>query len=72
MIALLQTFDALGYLFGFWAFIFSRRFRRWTLQRWREGSRLDKAWIPFEVLLATLFGVGPVLLLAIWAPTLWS
>jgi hypothetical protein len=48
---------------GFWAFLFSPKYRTSTLRTWRGAGRPERGWILVEGVVATLVGVGlPVLI----------
>ena len=57
---LLDFAEFANYLFGFWLFLFSQRFRKYVLDIWRRRSWFWKLFIPIEVAVATSCGVLPV------------
>ncbi len=57
--------DALGYVFGFWLFVFNRRFRERTREHWRAMSpSWAKLVIPIEASISAVFGIGVPLIAA--------
>lgn len=56
--------EILAHLVGFWAFLFSPKYRARTLAQWRQGGRAERAWMTLDGAVATLVGLGLPLLLA--------
>ena len=65
-----DTGEAVGYLVGFWEFLFSRRYRTEVGHRWRGADRLDRALMALHGAVATLVGVG-LPLAAAWLIKEW-
>jgi len=55
--------EFLGYLFGFWLFLLSSKFRQHVLTDWRDRGRLGKLFIPIEVISSTCCGLAPFFVL---------
>ncbi len=56
--------EILTHLVGFWAFLLSPKYRAQTLSQWRQGGRVERAWMTLDGAVATLVGLGLPLLLA--------
>ncbi len=54
-----------GYIFGFWAFLFSPKYRANTLHTWRDAGWAMRSMMILEAVVATLVGLGLPLLI-IW------
>lgn len=49
---------------GFWAFLFSPKYRARTLHTWRHADRAQRGWMALDGMVATLIGFGLPLLIA--------
>lgn len=58
--------EVVGYLVGFWAFLFSPKYRAATLRGWGEAGWGKRSLMLLEGSIATLVGLGLPLLLAWW------
>jgi len=56
--------EVLTYLVGFWAFLFSPRYRARTRDAWRHAGRAQRGWMVLDGVVATLIGLGLPLLVA--------
>ncbi len=56
--------EILAYLVGFWAFLFSPKYRARTLHAWRQAGRGQRVWMMLDGVVATLAGLGLPLLIA--------
>jgi len=56
--------EILTYLVGFWAFLFSPKYRARTLHAWRHASPGQRGWMMLDGVVATLAGLGLPLLVA--------
>lgn len=56
--------EVLTYVVGFWAFLFSPKYRARTLHAWRHADRARRAWMVLDGAVATLIGLGLPLLVA--------
>jgi hypothetical protein len=56
--------EILGYVVGFWAFLFSPRYRARTLHSWRHADRAQRGWMMLDGVVAMLIGLGLPLLIA--------
>jgi hypothetical protein len=56
--------DVVRYLVGFWAFLFSPKYRTGALHRWHHASPGTRSLMVIEGLIATIVGVGIPLLVA--------
>jgi hypothetical protein len=52
-----DALEALGYLVGFWAFIFSPRYRATVLAQWRDGRWLERGFLLLDGIIATAAGL---------------
>ena len=59
-----DTGEVIRYLVGFWAFLFSPRYRTEVLRRWRDAGKGTRSLMVLEGLVATIAGVGLPLLIA--------
>ena len=55
----------LGYLFGFWAFLLSPKYRANTFHKWRRAGRGMRSMMILEGVIATLVGLGLPLMI-VW------
>jgi len=58
--------EVVGYLVGFWAFLFRPNYRAATLRSWREAGWGKRSLMLLEGGIATIVGLGLPLLLAWW------
>ena len=58
-----ELLEALGYLVGFWWFLFSQDFRAKVIREWRDRPLFLQLLIPLEVASATAVGLAPLLLI---------
>lgn len=65
LLELLETSEIFSYLFGFWLFLFSSRFRAHVRTIWRRRRGNARLLIPLEIVVATVCGLLP--LVALWA-----
>ena len=56
--------DVVRYLVGFWAFLFSPKYRTSALHRWRHAGAGTRSLMVIEGLIATIVGMGLPLLIA--------
>ena len=56
--------EVVRHLVGFWAFLFSPKYRTSVLDRWRHAGAGTRSLMVVEGLVATIVGVGLPLLLA--------
>ncbi len=61
-----DSFSVLGYLIGFWLFIFNRKFREAWLVEFKTENAFSKFFSSIEALSAIVFGLGAPALLAYW------
>ena len=60
-----MDFDLLVYVFGFWMFVFNKRFRALWIGEFKESGCLGKFYSLVEAVSAVFFGVAlPALLIA--------
>jgi hypothetical protein len=56
--------EVLRYVIGFWAFLFSPKYRSNTLRTWRHAGRGTRSMMVLEGGIATLVGLGLPLVIA--------
>jgi hypothetical protein len=56
--------EVFGYLVGFWAFLFSPKYRAATVRSWREAGWGKRSLMLLEGSIATIVGLGLPLLVA--------
>jgi hypothetical protein len=62
-----ELLDFIGHFHAFWAFIFSRKFRKTTISSWRKERWYGKLGMALDGFMASLVGLFPMwLLLAVW------
>ncbi len=66
LLQLLESSEIFSYLFGFWLFLFSGRFRDHVRTTWRRRRGALKLLIPLEIAVATCCGWLPLVLLWSW------
>jgi hypothetical protein len=64
MADLADAVEALWYLFGFWAFVLSPKYRGHRMQAWRSASIGMRLVLSLEATVATAVGLGVPALLA--------
>lgn len=52
-----ESIEALGYVIGFWRFVFSPRFRNEWLSSYRTGNHIDQFYLLFQATISFLVGV---------------
>lgn len=62
MLQLIEAFEFFSYLFGFWLFLFSGRFREHVRTAWRRRRGATRLLIPLEIAVATCCGLLPLYL----------
>ena len=63
LLELLEASEIFSYLFGFWLFLFSGRFRSHVRAIWRRRRGKMRLLIPLEIVVATCCGLLPLWLL---------
>jgi hypothetical protein len=59
----IEALELFSYLFGFWLFLFSSRFRAHVRLSWRKRRGHSRLLIPLEITVATICGLLPLVLL---------
>lgn len=62
MLQLIEAFELFSYLFGFWLFLFSGRFRTHVRRAWRRRRGATRLLIPLEIVVAMGCGLLPLYL----------
>jgi hypothetical protein len=57
LIIMSDAIEFFGYFFFFWLFIFSPKYRRAQMEKWRNGSVLERIGLLFETLVSILIGL---------------
>jgi hypothetical protein len=52
-----DAIEVIGYLFFFWLFIFSPKYRHVKIEEWRNGSELERVGLLFEAMVSVLIGL---------------
>jgi hypothetical protein len=61
---MLDGLELIAYVIGFWAFLFSARYRANALNTWQEAGGLKRSYLALESVMATVIGFGvPVLII---------
>lgn len=63
LLEILESSELFSYLFGFWLFLFSSRFRAHVRKTWRRRRGRRRLLIPLEILIALCCGLAPLLAL---------